>query len=285
MIQILCFLILCLCPLSWVHADSLNQTWKESRQGVFVQPSQYQVEQATQLFFDLFTNNNSNPEAWESLGMKVKYLHKKGQAFIVIQEQNNQYHGRGFFAIRSEENHALLLQAPHAFKDLHTGRIALKLFQKSHAKAAAWNTVPRHYFADSERVDADLAHRDNTFFTAFSHAFIQAYPQGKTLQLHGFSQKKRQSISAQQADMILSSGQQYPSRTLQNLAHCLKRDQTQSILIYPTDVQELGGTTNVIAKYIVQQRHHSFIHLEMSFETRKTLRHNTDMQHALLQCL
>ena len=279
-------LVICCMSISVAHASDLTKLWKQSLKGVFVAPSAQDFQQAKILFQRLFDGDEINPEAWSSLGMHVSILHDHKDVLIVVYEQENRQFGRGFFVVRKKmKDLPLLLQAPHTFKDLYTGRITLKLLLSGRAQAAAWNTVPRSYERSGILVDADMAHRSNTFFVAFGEAFAQRYPTAKTMQLHGFSQKKRRSDAGMTADFILSSGNQRPNVSTQHLSRCLKKNISTQVKMYPVEVSELGGTRNVTARLLRNWPSHHFIHMEMSFEIRQAIRESKKIQGALLSCL
>jgi len=279
-------LIMCVCATSLASASDLSKAWKQSQVGVFVPSSSQDVLDAHRLFSQMLQGQRVRASAWDALGMQVEHLRYKGEVVLVVHEQTQHQYGRGFFVIRQKETDSpLLLQAPHSFKDLYTGRIALKLWMAGNAKAAAWNTVPRWYDAQGQKVDADMAHRGETFFLAFSKAFAKRYPEGRTLQLHGFSQQKRETSQARSADIILSSGSKHLNSSVQHFGRCLKQQLTDQVLLYPTEVSELGGTRNVISRELRYHAAHDFIHMEMSFELRSGLRKDKDLRHRLLACL
>lgn len=217
--------------------------------------------------------NGAKLTDWQSLNLQqVNY-----QDYITLQELPNAKQGRGLFAIKTQATKNRLLQAPHADSDLYTGKITSRLFLEGEFKAAQWNTVKRDI--------SDMAHTPDTYWQAFTQAFARQYPDGKIIQLHGYDQDTRKSEAGEASDMIISAGHKAPPPWLQQTAACLKNAFPRRVSLYPVDVQELGGTTNVQGQLLRSLNHGGFVHIEMSKALRQELLDNAKTRKLLLSCL
>lgn len=217
--------------------------------------------------------NDKDYKNWQALAMqKVDY-----PEFILLQELPTAKRGRGVFAINKQAIHNWLLQAPHGDSDLYTGKIASRLFLTGAFKAVQWNTVHRDIL--------DLAHEPNTYWQTFTQAFAEQYSDSKIIQIHGFDQSQRTSTVGGNTDMIVSSGQNATPQWVQQTANCLKQAFPTRVSLYPIDVQELGGTTNVQGQLLRSLGYDSFLHIEMSKLLRTELLDNADSRNKLINCL
>jgi hypothetical protein len=269
---------------------------------------------------------------WAALGFELQEIATAKETLWLLSEPPGKEQGRGWYLFRIQSKASSLqsevgesgattldsrfqtldsgpqtsvaLQAPHARNDLHTGKIALRLFLAGEARALAASTLTRHV--------ADLAHLENSFFQSFTLAFAQTCPTGLVVQLHGFDGDKHDQI---EADMIASAGtrslqpwlgdwveQMNQSRhallkfsILQSPASSLKsnvaKDDATSLdlrlqrldsalqtsdswfrtLAFPRDTTKLGGTLNVQGRALRQSGQCRFLHLEMSLPLRARL--------------
>lgn len=203
---------------------------------------------------------------------------------VVVRERGDARRGRGFFVFRQDARPDVL-QIPHGFKDEMTRDIGAALFAEGNFSAAIWNTVPRHYDKDGARIDADMAHRPASYFNAFTRATARAWPQGQTLQIHGFDAGKRKSAAGADADMILSNGSRTPGDRLRHQTRCLSQALKQRIALYPDQVGELGGTTNRQGDVLRSLGYSGFVHIEISRELRNELRSSKETRSAFLRCM
>lgn len=265
------------------QADWVQQLAAASSERHFVQPATADVKRAQALFLRLMQGERGEAlaRAWSELGFVLGSDPAEG--LTLLREQPGARHGRGFFVFRQDAADAL--QIPHAFKDTMTGQIGIALFRQGRFGAAAWNTVPRDFVADGRRVDADMAHLDDSYFIAFARACAQRHPQGRVYQLHGFEQESRRSDAARKAAVILSDGSRTPAATLRRLADCIAAKTQASVLTYPEDVRELGATTNTVAAALRRQGYAGFVHIEMSHQFRADLAQSPALQRTLLSCL
>lgn len=254
--------------------DLYAQLIDASQNGHYVAPTAQELTQAEILFNALFKgkNNKAIQHQWEKLGFKLLVHTQQGETRLLLREKQNQ--GRGFYVFRMTKGHALA--APHAFHDLKTREIVLDLFLKGEFQAAAWNTVHRQ--------QVDLGKTSNSFMMAFSRAFVATHPKDYLVQVHGFAQSKRKTSAAVKANIILSSGDRYPSVIAQQIARCLQHNVDSEVRLSFIDVFELGGTQNIIGQWFKRQQHNGFIHLELSFTFRQALLRNNDLFMKFVEC-
>ena len=258
-----------------------------SRGGRYVQPGQAELLEAERLFEELLRGEPrlDLPQAWARLGFRLERVELHGQVFQVLHEDAMRRQGRGFYLFRSDSVSATVLQAPHSFKDEGTRQIVLDLFLAEPRRAAAWNTVPRHYAEAGQEVDADLAHLEASYFTAFARAFARVLPAGHLIQVHGFSDDKRRTWGGRGADAVVSSGTAIPGRTVSTLSACLRAGLIPGSRIYPVEVRELGATTNAVGAALRAAGHDGFVHVELDRQRREMLLRDAASLVRLSQCL
>ena len=207
-----------------------------------------------------------------------------GTTCHVVHETVERREGRGFYLFCPQADNHSALQAPHAFKDLHTGRIALALAHTARFRVVAWNTVPRYSEDAQGRHSADLAHLRESYFTALTRALAADSTVDHVIQLHGFSRQKRKG-NGKDAHIIVSNGTRRPDRTVFDLANRLRTALDVDTRVFPHDIRELGALTNRQGKILREAGRNSFIHIELSTETRKRLRNDNDSYRAFANSL
>lgn len=263
---------------------------EEVRSETYVTPSTRSLQQAQEGFRQWlagddrvqaargFRTTDSRDAGFDALGFEPMALSPPD--VVALAEKADRRYGRGLFAARLQGGAPLLIQAPHQYHDLRTGTLARQLFLESDAMAAAWNTVHR-YHGD----DTDLVHVPDSYLHALSRAFVEVHPEGRILQLHGFSRSKRKSRAGREAQAILSDGSRYPPRALARLTDCLSQRLDIRASLYPRDVHELGATTNTLAADLRRRDFDGFVHLELDVELRKRLVRDVDARSTLIQCV
>ncbi|MGE3297250.1 MAG: hypothetical protein AB7I68_07830 [Porticoccaceae bacterium] len=262
------------------QAPELAKLLTEARTRDHAAAGAAEIAQAEQQFKRLLAANpRAEPgTAWRQLGFESLATREGG--IWVLRERADRRRGRGFYAVRTGAGAPILLQAPHQYYDAHTGVIARQLLLESDAIAAAWNTAPRYQTETS-----DLVHIQNSYFHAQSRAFAALHPDGRILQLHGFSVGKRTSAAGRGAAAIVSSGTRTPSPAAAALAACLSSRLGIRALLYPRDVQELGATRNTLAADLRRRNFAGFLHLELSQALRHRLMNDAAARQVLIQCL
>ena len=224
----------------------------------------------------------------ETLEFVVQKRSSPSGSLLFVREAPGRATGKGFYTI-AQHGAPVLLQAPHRDEDVGTGTIVAQLMEEHDFKAAAWNTIPRWYDGVSGRVDADLAHIEVSHFNAFGLAFARVFPEGRVVQIHGFSREKRSTASGRSASIIVSSGTKLAGFAARMIADCLASTLTaETVLLYPTQVRELGATTNTNAQALRANGFHNFVHIELSREMRDALVADPDLRTrfgtSILQC-
>lgn len=254
-----------------------------SRGGRYATPAPDETARAEALFGQLLAGKSPNTLAAElsALALEVVPLDPKT---LIVRESAGALRGRGFYVLRPGQSGETLL-VPHAFKDLLTREIGLHLFAEGQFAAAAWNTVPRWTDESGGRLDADLAHLPDSYFTAFTRAVGRHSPKAQVLQIHGFEGGKRKSDAASGRDIIVSNGTQQSGSQIKAHARCLASTLRLDVGVYPDSVRELGGTTNVQGKALRELGHAGFVHLEMNAPLRRKLADDAPTRRAWLDCL
>lgn len=259
---------------------SLETLLEEARSEEYAVPPANSILQAQEGFRQWLAADNRSEGARDVKALGYEAITLSVPDIVVLTEEEDALRGRGFFAARLEGGAPLLIQAPHQYFDLRTGTLARQLFWESGAMAAAWNTTHRY-----ESDDTDLVHIADSYFHALSRAFADVHPEGRILQLHGYSRAKRDSRAGREAQAILSDGTSYPPKALAQLTACLSDRLDIRALLYPRDVRELGATTNTLAADLRRRNFDGFVHLELDADLRKRLIRDADARHTLIQCV
>lgn len=255
-----------------------------SRGGRYETPASDETGRAEHLFQSLLNGTAPAALAPELAALALDLQSPDDGATLVLREAAGALRGRGFYVLRP----ALLgpvLQVPHAFKDRLTREIGLQLFAEGRFSAAAWNTVPRWSEEGGRRLDADLAHLPDSYFTAFTRALSKQARRTPILQIHGFDGGKRKNAPAAELDLILSNGSGKSDHRLHRMARCFERTLAVKAAVFPDEVRELGATTNVQARVLREGQRFDFVHLEMNAALRQRLVENREARAAWLSCV
>jgi hypothetical protein len=239
-------------------------------------PSSADLAHARHLFADTLTGSKSletlQPE-WSRLGFELREVTGAGEALWLLSEPAGTEAGRGWYLFRHTES-TVAIEAPHAKNDVHTGLISLRIFLVSQARVLACSTITRRR--------ADMAHLDDTYFQAFTLAFAQIAPTGLVVQLHGFESNNHHGTKA---SIVASAGSRTPEPWFGDFIRCLRQDTALSVLAYPDDIKQLGGTTNAQGQALARTGRCRFLHLEFSLESRERLTRDQALRKVLLNCI
>ncbi len=254
-----------------LQADIIEKQFRAafSKDAAFVMPSSEEMQRFQSLITQAL-DKKMEASQWQALGFEIK---KKPPLVFVLPEKNRT---QGFMVLSPDKMKPWLLQAPHAKSDLHTGKLAAKLFAEGPFRLGIWNTLPRK--------SVDAAHHYQSYWQALTQAFAEKYADGRIIQLHGFAANKRKSREARKAGMIVSAGHDFPPVWVKAAAKCLQ-DKGFNALLYPYQVSELGATTNSQGQLLQALGHQGFLHLEMSREMRGKLLEEKALRAQLLACL
>jgi hypothetical protein len=221
---------------------------------------------------------------WRALGFEFEQLPGTEMPCWVVYEQRKHARGWGLYMIcperiiTTEAAPALVLQAPHSFADRFTRNVALRLVDDGHFAAAAWNTVHRRV--------VDVAHTADHPFHAFTQAMLDVRLDSYVVQVHGFDPSNRTTSAGSSADLIVSNGDDFPEAWVRKAAVMLQSEPTMGrVHLYPTQVRELGATTNVQGLLLRQAGSQRFLHLEMSHDLRVRMVADPRVRAALLKNL
>lgn len=268
-----------------VRAQEGAAWYEQARRGrEYRVPDAVELAAAQRLFVRTLTGEEGESLAadWKAFGFELRSLPAANGPLLVLQERPEARRGRGFYLLRRSGAVGLCWQAPHSFRDEGTGALALLLMQEGRAFAASWNTVPRDLDPAGH---SDLAHAEESYLTAFTRALLQVRPQLRVVQLHGFAKHKRITAAGNNADLILSGGERSPDPPLTGLGDCLQRALPLPVRLYPSQVRELGGTSNRIGRLLRQGGAGDFLHLEMSPDLRSLLRTEDSFRRNFAACL
>ena len=178
----------------------------------------------------------------------------------------------GFYVIRKGGDPApLVIEAPHAWYDLDTGKLACALFEAGYGRALLINSAQRHapsqgdVTAHSGQIGADVAHRAESVFQAATLGVSDALNDPLVVQIHGFG------TGYGSYGAVLSEG-----ATFQSASQLLAAQQALEpvlgrfgSIVTGQDVPELSARTNVQGQAITGQAR--FLHAELSLPARRTL--------------
>lgn len=193
----------------------------------------------------------------------------------IIAEQATRRRGAGAIVLRRGSARDVGIEAPHTFFDVGTLPIALAAFEQTRARFLLVNTVHRYATrlqqragsadgADGESDDdaahavaSDVAHAPRSFFLS-AHDTLAI---GGAVQFHGF-----RDALVEGAEVVLSAaGTSAPVAAAARAARDVLG--AAAVRVYPSDVNMLGGTTNVQSRSSLA-RGRAFLHVEMSRTVR-----------------
>lgn len=263
--------------------DRLNDLSRSYRNTVFVPITSIEYQVATEYFYELFMLSTTPSESILNraalVGLNWRYL-GVDESTVTLQEADTSVRGQGIFVFTFNNNRSSVIQAPHQFFDLFTGKIALYYFFESGARSLAINTVNRN-----SNQQSDLAHQPMSLFSAHAEAHARAFPKGRLIQFHGFNRGKRASEAARSAEIIVSSGNRITSTRTYQLTQCLRQQTPFLVRLFGQDVLELGGTTNSSLAAMKKNRATGFIHIELALSTRQILQTSLQVREQFWRCL
>jgi len=225
--------------------------------------------------------------AWAELGFGSEPLQLQGDACHLLFENPEARLGRGMFLLCPTRAQASTLLIPHGFHDRFTAEIGVLFATEGRFRAVAWNTAPRTTpGADESTLDRhDATQTIENYFTGLARAASVLGLPGPMVQLHGFAPQLRTTEEGRNARAILSSGTNAPSASTLKAAGCLEGELGDRLLVYPTEVVELGGTQNRVAAVLRNWGRKDFLHLELSFALRQRLLEDAEARRSFVECV
>ncbi len=173
----------------------------------------------------------------------------------------------GVFVVRLGPAPSLVLEAPHGWYDLDTGRLVADLFESGAARAAFFNQG--HRFGgpggeEKQEVHPDVAHRPASLFQAATLGAARGLSDPIVVQIHGFAPRDGESV-------VVSAGSALqPSRFEQGLLAALQEVMGDlGPVVNGASLPELAGTKNVQGRGLSSSA--AFLHLELSRAAREGL--------------
>ncbi len=280
------------------HMPSLQKSLKDaleySKAEVFLQPSKQELllfrSAVRGLLYEL-RRNGSQPspgllDKFNRLGMQVVIaLDRNRRRHAVILEKSPESEGKGVFVfpLSPSEAKRIFLQAPHAFTDMNTGRIARNLYENLDLSGLFMNSLPRdaaeqetegeehnrsHNHYDSP---ADMAHNRDTFFQIITEECLKIYRESVFVQIHGFEKGPARN-RPEKIDVIISFGmtQAENEELLERIEnYFVDAFGSKRVAVYGKNIDFLGALTNVQGQAVNSVSDHHFIHLELSYEFRR----------------
>ncbi|MCX5861933.1 MAG: hypothetical protein NTW27_07410 [Deltaproteobacteria bacterium] len=265
----------------------VTSLYHKSAGGDCAEPKDGELEKAQELFAQTLRGETGSglASAWASLGFNLVRARHEDSTFLVLMEKKNEKRGRGFYLFRDIPERKRYLIIPHRFTDEGTGKIGLSMFLEGKFPAAAWNTARRYPKGDPTNMTCDMARLPRTYFTAFTQALAETFPDAFQIQIHGFLASKRRTQAGESADMVISGGDDKPGQELLELRKCLESSHLGTVRVYPVDIQELGATGNISGQLLRNLGRKTFIHFEISHELREKLKANRNMRTIFMKCL
>lgn len=273
-----------------------RRLWTEPPPTYYVPPSAERSAALSALIHALLSTPNPEPEHLGELayaaGFEIHAWYVSGHRLLAAVEPPNRQTGAGAYVIRVGEGggRPVILQAPHAFHDLGTERIALALALRGHdwPRALFVNTIHRYLDIDGERRErdgapADPCHNPDHLFSVATAAALSALPDAEIVQIHGFDSGRDPLEPA----VVVSAGDRTGAtiRT-REVAERLRLALGVDVALYPLDRTRFGATTNAQGR-LVRSRGRSgrFVHIELSPELRRRLQRDARALAALAEAL
>ena len=234
--------------------------------------------------------DDCNPEAARRINdllapaaMELLVLKRGAATFWIIKEKEPVYRGSGIYIRRcGAHTEPLVVQAPHGYYDLHTGRIARQVFRDTGARWLMLNSLQRYKSRKGETPSdafhpADAAHNHRLLFQAVTKGILEASPSILFAQLHGFEERSHG------VDAILSDGRRSPQTWSARLATAWKPPGLR-VEVYGANGRGLGGTTNVQGN-LINAAGGRFLHVEMTTAVRERMKKKDEFRKTLSAAL
>lgn len=241
-------------------------------------------------------------DAAAAAGFRIDTWSVYGERYWGLVEDTGRERGAGAYifrvAPRIEGEPTILLQAPHNFYDLGTGRLAADMFfarrKGTRPRALFTNTIHRYQLTPGDKKKrkdnpADVAHNPEHAFTVATDAFAIAAGHTRVIQLHGFGER----VEEYDGDgdpgaiaMVVSAGDRARSSPLSaTIADAATKAFGSDVKRFPEETKVLGATTNAQKRALEKSRRGDFLHIEMSRELRKRLAASEELRAQLASVL
>jgi len=245
-----------------------------------------------------------DPRAWQAdaaaAGFQIEVWKLDGQIYWALLEPEGSSRGAGAYVFRigpPDAGPTILLEAPHNFYDLGTGRLAAELFfdppPGARPRALFTNTIHRYQLAPGNKKKrkhnpADVAHNPQHAFSIATEAFAIAAGGARVIQIHGFGSRTDDDDEGDVDNVlvVVSAGDEAGSSPLTAaIAGALTGELGPEVKRFPEDVRFLGATTNAQGRLLRKIDGAEFVHVEMSSELRKKLADGAALRRKLAAIL
>ena len=177
----------------------------------------------------------------------------------------------------------IYLQIIHQFYDKKTGQIGRLWFESSAIDVLTINNISRNK-QTIRGEKTDLGKLTRTYLTSSTEALLELSEMPLFIQVHGFSNSKRNSAQGKAAEIIISSGSKIVSKHVKRSYDCLRRS-GYKVELFPNTIRELGGTKNTTGMLVNNSNKGYFIHLELNFFIRNRILVSRVDSDTILQCI
>ncbi|MDC0675661.1 hypothetical protein [Nannocystis radixulma] len=275
-----------------------HRLWTEPPPPFYAPPTPERAAAFEALMRGLLATPTPEPEALGDLawaaGYEVHAWYVSGQRLLAAVEPPTNQTGGGAYLVRVEVDagaaRPVILQAPHAFHDLGTERIALALALRGSGwpRALFVNTVHRYLDTDGERRERDAApadpcHNPDHLFSVATAAALDVLPRAEVVQIHGFSEDDDPLGPA----AVVSAGDRVAATArTREVADRLRGALGIDVALFPEDRTRLGATSNAQGR-LVRARGGAarFVHLELSHELRRRIQRDARALASLADAL
>lgn len=199
----------------------------------------------------------------------------EGIRYLALTEEDEHRSGGGAYVFRlgprTHPEREIVLQAPHAFYDLGSGRVAVRVFfaGRANVRALFVNSIHRHTQPGGAVVPgkasrADVTLNPDSLFDTATDAVARTLDDVSVVQIHGFDSS---SVEGEPA-AIVSTGTEVPSDASRAIATGLASLSDRSPALYPEQTRAFGATDNVQGARIRAIFGAEFVHVELSRELR-----------------
>lgn len=269
-----------------LETDQLRQKlWRDAPWSRFYGTIEAERAAFESVVFDMFRTaregQDPSPHALDqahAIGLGIELWSVGEHRYAALVEAGPEDRGWGTYVVRIEpadEGRETLLQAPHAFHDRYTGRIAVNLFfdpgEGPRPRALFVNTRQRYRGPGGKdrrrhRSSLDVCHNDDHPFSRATHAALSVDPDMRVVQLHGFAKRKGRGPM-----VIVSAGQPMIAPDYVVAVRDALREFGWKAGAYPLDVTYLGATLNVQGRLVRAVHGAEFLHVEMTPGVRRRL--------------
>ena len=246
---------------------------------------------------------SANPphERAAAAGFQIEAWTINGDRYWALVEAPGHERGAGAYIFRvgpkNPDEPTLLLQAPHNFFDLGTGRLAADIMfnprKGLRPRALFTNTIHRYQITPGDKKKrkgdnnpADVAHNPEHAFTVATDAFAIAAGHVRVIQLHGFGER----VDEPEGDpgaiaMVVSAGDKAKSSPLSIAIAAAAAKAFGDVRRFPEETKLLGATTNAQKRALDKSGRGDFVHIEMSRELRQRLAASAELRTQLADVL